>query len=69
MINYRGLKVPPLEVESVLNTHPYIEEAQVCFLKKGEIVPDMRAIILFLKLGAFRECGSSCFRPQNLYVR
>ncbi|KAM7314928.1 DDE-type integrase/transposase/recombinase [Ixodes scapularis] len=28
MINYRGLKVPPLEIENVLSTHPDLEEAQ-----------------------------------------
>ncbi|KAM7298612.1 putative acyl-CoA synthetase YngI [Ixodes scapularis] len=29
MINYRSLKVPPLEIENVLSTHPDLEEAQV----------------------------------------
>ncbi|EEC04767.1 acyl-CoA synthetase, putative [Ixodes scapularis] len=29
IINYRGLKVPPLEVENVLNMHPDVKEAQV----------------------------------------
>lgn len=33
MINYMGYKVPPLEVENILNEHPHVEEAQVCFLK------------------------------------
>ncbi|KAM7298559.1 medium-chain acyl-CoA ligase ACSF2, mitochondrial-like [Ixodes scapularis] len=29
MINFMGLKVPPLEIENVLNSHPDVEEAQV----------------------------------------
>ncbi|CAN8023215.1 unnamed protein product [Ixodes persulcatus] len=29
MINTQSFKVPPLEVESLLNTHPDVEEAQV----------------------------------------
>ncbi|KAG0415446.1 hypothetical protein HPB47_007388 [Ixodes persulcatus] len=35
MINTQSFKVPPLEVESLLNTHPDVEEAQVCFLKRA----------------------------------
>ncbi|EEC18218.1 AMP dependent CoA ligase, putative [Ixodes scapularis] len=33
MINFMGLKVPPLEIENILNSHPAVEEAQVCFQK------------------------------------
>ncbi|KAG0424998.1 hypothetical protein HPB47_027806 [Ixodes persulcatus] len=35
MINFMGLKVCPLEVENVLNTHPNVKEAQVGFQKYG----------------------------------
>ncbi|EEC06032.1 acyl-CoA synthetase, putative [Ixodes scapularis] len=38
MINYMGYKVPPLEVESILNKHPHVEEAQVIG------VPDERTV-------------------------
>lgn len=38
MINFKGFKVAPLEIENILNTHPDVEEAQVCFLKY-EVVP------------------------------
>ncbi|EEC14982.1 AMP dependent CoA ligase, putative [Ixodes scapularis] len=29
MINFTGIKVPPLQIENVLNSHPDVEEAQV----------------------------------------
>ncbi|KAM7298863.1 medium-chain acyl-CoA ligase ACSF2, mitochondrial-like [Ixodes scapularis] len=47
MIHSAGFKVPPLEVESVLNTHPDVEEARVIG------VPDKRVgnkICVWIKL-------------------
>ncbi|KAG0411683.1 hypothetical protein HPB47_011187 [Ixodes persulcatus] len=35
MINFMGIKVPPLEIENILNSHPDVEESQVCFQKYG----------------------------------
>ncbi|KAM7298644.1 putative acyl-CoA synthetase YngI [Ixodes scapularis] len=45
MINHRGLKVPPLEVENVLNTHPYIQEAQVFGVPDEEVTEKVCAWI------------------------
>ncbi|EEC01353.1 acyl-CoA synthetase, putative [Ixodes scapularis] len=38
MINFKGFKVAPLEIENILNTHPDVEEAQVLG------VPDERTV-------------------------
>ncbi|KAM7298521.1 medium-chain acyl-CoA ligase ACSF2, mitochondrial-like isoform X2 [Ixodes scapularis] len=51
MINIGSFKVPPLEVESVLNTHPDVEEAQVIG------VPDERLgnkICVWIKLQPYK---------------
>ncbi|XP_040076179.2 medium-chain acyl-CoA ligase ACSF2, mitochondrial-like [Ixodes scapularis] len=38
MINFMGLKVPPLEIENILNSHPAVEEAQVFGVPDEEVV-------------------------------
>ncbi|CAN8023259.1 unnamed protein product [Ixodes persulcatus] len=38
MINFMGLKVPPLEIENILNSHPDVEEAQVFGVPDEQVV-------------------------------
>ena len=64
LIRHRGENVRPADVESVLNTHPHIEEAAVVGLPDDEVGHEIRAVVV--PRDGFDPCGLPEFLTDKL---